>query len=121
MDVWREWDGELQNYQRVVGNPQIELRDVNGQGFRGHICFLESDLNAAFNPEARIEAEPLTAEAPQPSPRKRKSGPKHEAVKRALEKLYPKGVPDQSDLPNKVFCNKVRNRLKNVHSMTPRS
>jgi hypothetical protein len=51
-------------------------------------------------------------EAPLVSQKQRKArAPKREAVEKVLAQLYPRGVPDQIELPNKVLASAVAKKL----------
>ncbi|MEA2907854.1 MAG: hypothetical protein QOI12_5241 [Alphaproteobacteria bacterium] len=43
-----------------------------------------------------------------------KGRPSFDRAKRAIDELYPDGPPDQAALPNKQFCGRVRDKLKDL-------
>jgi hypothetical protein len=43
----------------------------------------------------------------------RRSQPAFERARRAIEELYPDGVPGQADVPNAILCRRVGVKLKN--------
>jgi len=43
----------------------------------------------------------------------RRSQPAFERARRAIEELYPDGVPEQADVPNAILCRRVGVKLKN--------
>jgi hypothetical protein len=43
----------------------------------------------------------------------RRSQPAFERARRAIEELYPEGVPGQADVPNAILCRRVGVKLKN--------
>jgi hypothetical protein len=71
---------------------------------RKEIEYLKADF-AALVAGRRIEAPPG-------SQKQRKGrAPKREAVEKVLTQLYPTGVPDQTELPNKVLASAVAKKL----------
>ena len=50
--------------------------------------------------------------ASSPKKPKTKSQPAREGAKRAIQELYPEGVPDQTVLPNATLCRRVGEMLK---------
>jgi hypothetical protein len=63
------------------------------------------DQEASQYPDAGIAAPPLGGN------RKPKSTPSRDRAERAIRKLYPKGLPDATDLPNKLLCKQVSDSI----------
>ena len=59
-----------------------------------------------------VQSWPPFGSAPSPPPPKARIRPKFEGVRRAIDEIYPRGVPDQPVEPNSQLCRRVGEQLK---------
>jgi hypothetical protein len=92
---------------------RIDLVDARGQTiadfYRVQVCqtALEERLRERYLPAA-----PANAVGKKPSARRHKSSPQLESAQRAIEELYPRGVPDRDTLPDPILYQKVAAKIK---------